>query len=272
MSAEPVALPAFSRYVAIGDSTSEGLEDPYPDGRGYRGWADRLAERLAAVNPDLLYANLAIRGRLAGQVLDQQLGPALAMKPDLVTMMAGLNDMLRRHCDLAGVIADVEEMITRLADSGSTVLTFTMPDPTPVMPIARLVRPRLEIYNDSLRRIAAEQGVVLVDFDRTPMTSDRQIWAVDRLHANSEGHARIAGALAEALEVPGSDDAWMKPLPPEDSRSRPRVAWDEIVWARRYLIPRIYRHLRGRSSGDGITPKRPDLQPFTMGGSSGAST
>ena len=50
---------AFLRYVAIGDSTTEGLEDPYPDGSGYRGWADRLAERMAQASPGLLYANLA---------------------------------------------------------------------------------------------------------------------------------------------------------------------------------------------------------------------
>ncbi len=194
------------------------------------------------------------------------------MEPDLVTMMAGLNDMLRRRCDLSAVISDIEEMITRLAESGATVLTFTMPDPTPVMPIAKLVKPRLDIYNEALRRITTEQEALLVDFDRTPMASDRRIWAVDRLHANSEGHARISAALAEALGVPDADDSWIRPLPPERPRSRPRIAWDEIVWARRYLIPRIYRHLRGRSSGDGIAPKRPDLEPFTTEGRSGVST
>ncbi|MCW3005044.1 MAG: putative GDSL-like lipase [Conexibacter sp.] len=81
----------WSRYVAVGDSTSEGLDDPHPDGSGYRGWTDRLAERLAELNPHLLYANLAVRGKLARQVREEQLEPALALAPDLATVVAGIS-------------------------------------------------------------------------------------------------------------------------------------------------------------------------------------
>src|SRR4029079_12349103 len=88
----------FRRYVALGDSTTEGMDDPRPDGT-YRGWADRLAERLTQDNPNLLYANLAVRGRRTYQVREEQLGPALALEPDIATVVAGLNDLLHRRYD-----------------------------------------------------------------------------------------------------------------------------------------------------------------------------
>src|SRR5687768_11598114 len=126
----------FERYVAIGDSTSEGMDDP--DGKGgYRGWANRLAERIAAQQGSLLYANLAIRGRTTRQVREEQLAPALAMRPDLSTVVAGTNDVLRRHFDADGFGADLEAMQSALVGIGATVLTFTLPDLTPVMPFAR---------------------------------------------------------------------------------------------------------------------------------------
>ncbi|MFC7641632.1 SGNH/GDSL hydrolase family protein [Streptosporangium lutulentum] len=98
------AARTFTRYVALGDSQTEGLGDG-DDIRGYRGWADRLAEHLAEADPDLLYANLAVRGRLAAQVHAEQLGPALRLRPDLVTVMAGMNDLVRPGFDATEIAA-----------------------------------------------------------------------------------------------------------------------------------------------------------------------
>ena len=114
----------YSRYVALGDSTTEGIDDPLPGG-GFAGWADRLAGRLARENPGLLYANLAIRGRKAGQIRAEQLPPALAMEPDLASVIGGINDILRPRVDLRQVLADVEATIAALRDAGATVLTMT---------------------------------------------------------------------------------------------------------------------------------------------------
>src|SRR6187402_2349958 len=98
----------FERYVAIGDSSTEGLDDPAGEG-AYRGWANRLAEAIAraqATNGGLLYANLGIRGRKTREIRDQQLGPALAMRPDLVTLFSGTNDVVSRSFDPGAVAAD----------------------------------------------------------------------------------------------------------------------------------------------------------------------
>jgi lysophospholipase L1-like esterase len=252
----------FSRYVAIGDSTTEGLDDPYPGSAGYRGWADRLAGRLAVLAPDLAYANLAVRGRLAGQVHTEQLVPALALQPDLVTVVAGLNDALRRGFDLDATAGHLDTMLARLRETGATVVTFTFPDPARVMPIARLVRVRLQTLNARLRASAERTGALVLDLERHPVASDPRLWSVDRLHANSLGHARIAAGLEHALGLPGADPVWDVPLPPAARRLPHRAVAAELTWSGRYFVPWLVRRARGRSSGDGVTAKRPDLLPF----------
>jgi hypothetical protein len=118
----------FARYVAVGDSSTEGLDDP--DGRGgYHGWANRLAVHVAAAQDvPLLYANLAVRGRSTREIRDEQLAPAAAMRPDLVTLFSGTNDVVKRHFDADAVGNDVEVMQRTLIDAGATVLGFTLPD------------------------------------------------------------------------------------------------------------------------------------------------
>jgi lysophospholipase L1-like esterase len=250
----------FSRYVAIGDSTTEGIDDPYPDG-GYRGWADRLAGQLEQQRPGLHYANLAIRGRLAAQVRAEQLAPALALRPDLVTVVAGLNDALRRGFDLDATAGHLEAMLAELRATGATVLTFTFPDPAPVMPLARLARGRLAALNARLRESAERTGALVLDLERHPVASDPRLWSVDRLHANTAGHERIAAGLAHVLGLPGGEAAWDLALPPAARRRLHQIAAAELVWSRRYLVPWLVRRARGRSSGDGVTAKRPDLAP-----------
>ena len=135
----------FQRYVAIGDSSTEGLDDPLGEGH-FRGWADRLAVHVAQAQGGLLYANLAVRGRRTREVLEQQLGPALAMRPDLATVFSGTNDVIRSGFDPARVAADIEAMQRALRGVGATVLTFTLPDLSDVIPLAR----RASSQNNSL--------------------------------------------------------------------------------------------------------------------------
>src|SRR5687768_12463858 len=137
-----------------------------------------------------------------------------------------------------------------LIGQGATLLTFTLPDLAPVMPAARWIAPRVELLNRILREVSAESGALLVDLATHPVATDPRLWSDDRLHANSLGHERIAAALAEALALPA--------LPPADLSVRLAA---ELRWARRHFMPWVWRHLHGRSSGDGRIPKRPDLKP-----------
>jgi lysophospholipase L1-like esterase len=258
----PPARPTgFARYVALGDSSTEGIDDPDGAG-GYRGWSHRLAERIAAHAPGLLYANLAVRGLTTAQVRARQLDAALAMRPDLATVFCGTNDVTAPRFDATAVAADIAHLQRALVAQGATVLSFTLPDLTPLMPFARFIAPRIAALNRALAQASRDTGSILVDFAAYPVATDSRLWSEDRIHANSAGHARIAAALAHALTLPGSDEAWHEPLPPAPAPSR--VAWwsAEVRWARRHLLPWIARGVLGRSSADGRTPKRPHLSPL----------
>lgn len=252
----------YLRYVALGDSQTEGLGDG-DDTVGLRGFADRFAEHLAAVNPDVQYANLAVRGRLAGQVRAEQLGPALALRPDLATVVAGVNDILRPRFDAAEVAGHLEEMFAALTAAGAHVATVTFPDLSALVPLARPVAPRIADLNDRIRAAAARHGVTVAETARPVAVTDPRMWTTDRLHASSVGHERIAAALAHAVGLPGSDDTWTRPLPPRPTTPGGSAVAAELRWVAAFLGPWLGRRLRGRSSGDGRTAKRPTLQPLT---------
>lgn len=253
----------WRRYVAIGDSSTEGMGDPDGEG-GYRGWADRLAEHLAVYQGGIEYANLAIRGRTTHQILTTQLPVALSMKPDLATVIAGMNDILGSTFDPVAVAAEVEVMFRVLADAGAMVLTFTLPDPTPNLPFTRRMQPRVVAFNAQLRAAAQRAGAVLVDVAAFTGGSDPRLWSEDRLHGNSLGHERVAHALAHGLALPGFDESWLVPLPPADPGPRVEAVRADLLWAHQYALPWVWRTVRGRSSGDGINPKRPEPAPLHL--------
>lgn len=252
----PVMTPRFKRYVAIGDSSTEGLQDPDGAG-GYRGWANRLAERLAEAQGGLLYANLGVRGKRAPEIRAEQLGLALAMNPDLATIFAGSNDILERGFEAGALRAELGCMMEALVAADAVVLTFTLPNLTGVMPIGRLLAPRVRAMNNAIREAAASAGARLVDFAAHPVGSDPRLWSEDRFHVNAEGHARIAAALAQALGLPGTDDAWQRPLPGTDERSRWTRLTESWSWYRHHLRGRLWP---GRSGEEQFRAKRPRLE------------
>lgn len=256
---EPVRSGKYQRYVALGDSQTEGVGDG-DDIVGLRGWADRLAEHLTIDNPDLQYANLAVRGRRADEVRAGQLGPALALRPDVATVVAGVNDLLRLRVETSTVADHVEEMFAALTGSGARVATLTFPDLTRIIPLARPVRSRILDLNDRIRAAAARHGVAVAEIARHPSVADRRFWSEDRLHCSPLGHQLIADAVAHALRLPGSNDSWNEPPPPLPIP--PSTQWrvtTELRWAATFLRPWLGRRLRGQSSGDQRTAKHPQL-------------
>lgn len=245
----------FNRYVALGDSSTEGLDDPDGQG-GYRGWANRLAERIAAAQGSLLYANLGVRGLRTRQIRESQLEPALAMRPDLATLFTGTNDAVSRRFDPAALELDLRFMQGSLIDRGATVLSFTLPDLTNLLPMGRWLAPRVTALNEAIRAASHATGAVLVDFAAHPVASDLRLWSDDRFHANALGHSLIAHALAHALGVPGADDSWRRPF----NGAPPTQTQAGVSWMVRHLIPWAWRHARGHSSGDGRRAKRPELR------------
>ena len=251
----------FQRYVAMGDSSTEGLQDPDGAG-GYRGWANRLAERVAEAQGGLLYANLGVRGKRSREIRAEQLGAALAMKPDLATVFAGSNDILERGFDAGRLRAELRCMMAALVAEKAVVLTFTLPDLTNVIPIGRYLAPRVRAMNDAIREAAAATGTRLIDFAAYPVASDPRLWSEDRFHVNAEGHARIAAALAQALGLPGTNDAWQRPLPERNAPSRWTRMAEAWSWYRHHLLEHLWPS--GSAEGQG-QPKRPRLEPVQPG-------
>lgn len=251
-------MPGWTSYVAIGDSFTEGLNDPGPDGH-YRGWADRLAGYLAARQPGLRYANLAVRGRYLHQVLADQFPVALAARPDLVTFCAGGNDLLRPNGDPDAVAAEFEHAVVEFRDAGADVLICNGFD-TRDTPVLKLVRGRIATYNAHLWSIARRYECYVVDLWSMASLHDPQAWSEDRLHLTSGGHRRVALHAAEVLGIPADGD-WREPWPDQPDRDWMDRRRADVKWAREYFLPWIARHLRGRSSGDGLPPKRPELTP-----------
>ncbi|MET9732538.1 SGNH/GDSL hydrolase family protein [Streptomyces sp. NPDC006458] len=251
--------PTYTSLVAVGDSFTEGMSDLLPDG-SYRGWADLLATRMAARTPGFRYANLAVRGKLIGQIVDEQVATAAAMKADVITLVGGLNDTLRPKCDMGRVKGLLTEAVERLAPACEQLVL--MRSPGRQGPVLERFRPRMEELFDCVDELAARHGAVVVDLYGAPALSDPRLWDVDRLHLTPDGHRRVAEAVWQSLGHDPEDTDWHVPppatLPP--GWSARRVA--DVRFARQHLLPWIARRLSGRSSGDGRAPKRPELLPF----------
>ncbi|MGY6019270.1 SGNH/GDSL hydrolase family protein [Streptomyces spinosirectus] len=251
--------PTHTSLVAVGDSFTEGMSDLLPDG-SYRGWADLLAGRMAAVTPGFRYANLAVRGKLIQQIVDEQVDVAAAMRPDVITLVGGLNDTLRPKCDMGRVRGLLTEAVERLAPACEQLVLMRSPGRRG--PVLERFRPRMEELFDTVDELAARHGAVVVDLYGAPSLGDPRLWDVDRLHLTAEGHRRVAEAVWQKLGYAPEDAEWHTPMaitPPPGWASR-RVA--DVRFARRHLLPWIGRRLTGRSSGDGLPPKRPELLPY----------
>lgn len=275
-------VPVIETFVAIGDSFTEGLQDQAPGG-GLRGWADLVAAALAAQRPGFRYANLAIRGKRLGQVAAEQVPRAVEMAPDLVSLAAGGNDILRGD-DVDTLAADFELTVAKLQATGSRVLIFTGFDPR-MFPVIRLLRGRIAAYNMHLRGIADDYGCDLVDLWSMRALKDPRAWSPDRLHLTTQGHRQVALRTCAVLGIPSAGDWAPPPASPATrvsaddapaarvSAAAVRTSWarraewlaarrQDARWAREYATPWLRRRLTGASSGDGLLPKRPDLLPI----------
>jgi len=245
----------WSRYVAIGDSFTEGIGDPEPHSPGgHRGWADRVAEVLSESTDDFAYANLAIRGRLLGQIADEQAETALLLKPDLISVSAGGNDIIRPGTDPDEISQRFESLIETLRRDGATVLMFNGPD-IGTTPVLGRARGKVAIYNENLRAIAQRHDAVVADMWALRELKHPRMWAPDRLHFSPTGHHTIARMVLDCLNV----EHELEPFKPEPL---PAVRWrqargEDIGWAREYLVPWVLRRVRHQSSGDDVEPKRP---------------
>ncbi|MFD4366295.1 SGNH/GDSL hydrolase family protein [Rhodococcus sp. NPDC058521] len=249
----------FERYVALGDSFTEGVGDPedrYPN--GLRGWADRVAEQLSVDHPNFAYANLAIRGRLMVPIVDEQIDAAVALEPDLVTIYAGGNDLMRPGVDLDAIVSHYDSGIAKLTATGAKVVMFTAYD-SGWAPVFGMLRGRAAIYNELVREVAERHGATIVDFWRFGEYQDLRMWDWDRLHMSTAGHKNMAVRVLETIGV--EHDEHRPDLGPAPKLADVQRRKEDLQWAKGFLIPWLGRRVHGTSSGDGVSPKRPQLAP-----------
>lgn len=250
--------PPFHRFVAIGDSATEGLEDPDPRG-GYRGWADRLAMIIAAAQPEPLeYANIAIRGYPTNQIRIIQFDKAMAMRPDLMTIVGGVNDVLGLRPDFARIQSDLAAMFGEARSADITIGTFTMPDPAAINPLGAYLRDRVLRLNEITETEAARYGVKLLALADYEVAADQRMWSDDRLHGSPLGHGWVAHAMGLVLGVESHDESWTAPMvETAEQVARPERIAHDLAWARHHLGPFLVQGLRGIPHSRGVQPKRP---------------
>ncbi|WP_159621212.1 SGNH/GDSL hydrolase family protein [Ruania rhizosphaerae] len=263
--------PPWRRYVAIGDSMTEGLWDEYPHRPGeLGGWADRLAAAIAGRQAQhgaepLEYANLAVRGRLLGPILTDQLPRALSAEPDLISIVGGGNDLLRPGADPDQLAVSLDRAVRTARRTGAEVLLATGTD-TRNAGLLRRIRPKVAIYNAHIWSIAQRHGATVLDVWGLHPLQDWRMWAEDRIHLSSLGHARVADAALVALGLAPEHPNWHVPLPRPPVRPATERLRADAEWMARDVYPWATRRLRGRSSGDAHLPKRPEPRPVSFPG------
>ena len=250
-------MTVFTRFIALGDSMTEGMCDEIVDGQ-YRGWADRVADTLAKENPNFTYVNLAIRGKLLHQVIDDQIPDAAkyVIGPEtLVSFHAGANDVLRPNYQAEIAFAKYEKGISDLIKTGATVIVFTVIDRVEGNgKTAQLWHERFSAFNVNVRQVANKYGAIIIESDNAKWMADLRFLARDRLHLNADGHWRLSQAVLENLGKE-FDPKWKIPLDPATAKSRLRKNLENIIWIIIFVLPWIWRRIRGKSSGDGRSAK-----------------
>ncbi|HET9143348.1 SGNH/GDSL hydrolase family protein [Actinophytocola sp.] len=242
------------RYVAIGDSFTEGVGDERPDGSP-RGWADLVAAGLAAGSGEpVRYANLAIRGRLLEPIVTDQLDAALAMSPTptLISLNGGGNDMMRPGTDLDRLVSLTEHAVRRCSAAGVRLLLLSGADPSQRLPFGRVMHRRGAALTVAVGRLAREHDLLFVNVFDDVEIRRAEYWSADRLHLNPAGHQRVAGLVLNALGHPATAHR----IDPGPAPTRRLLA--EARFYREHVLPWVTRRLRHQSSGDGRLAKHPE--------------
>ena len=265
----------YARFIALGDSMTEGMNDEIIGGN-FRGWADRVADVLATKHPEFTYMNLAIRGKLVGQVVQEQVPVALknipvpwasanssdssehkVIKPSdvLVSFHAGANDILRPKYSPEVTIATYNKGVEIFAERGVRLMLFCiLEDFAAGSKTGSALAERFRYFNENVKRIAKDAGAILLDPNPEPFWREKSFMSWDRLHMNSEGHYRAAQGVLAKLELP-HDPKFREPAVRIETKSAFKKFRENTHWFFAFLLPWIWRRIRGRSSGDGRSPK-----------------
>lgn len=240
---------ASIRFVAVGDSFTEGVGDELPDG-SVRGWADLAAQGWADSRGEALeYGNLAIRGKLVWPIVEQQLEQALALEPTHLSFNGGGNDMLRPRTSVSDIADAFSQVRRRCEEEGVRLILLSGANPSAQLPLSRLIQRRGDALSAAVEERMDGGDVVRALNWPDAELSKAPYWSPDRLHMNSRGHHRVAARVLDALGERVPDGWWSPPPLPE------RIELTHREYVREHLGPWMQRRLTRTSSGDGREPK-----------------
>jgi lysophospholipase L1-like esterase len=253
----------YRSYVAIGDSLSEGLGDfNFDAAREHSGWTDRLAAMLSleaqSFGTEFQYANLALRGSKLRKIMTEQLHAALRLQPDLVTIMAGSNDLMTREKNLPELERVFREGLELLLAAGCEVVVANTINPIHLRVFKKLA-PKAQRMTNLIERVAGELGIRVIDVHRIDSFADICFWAEDMVHFSGHGHVKVANRAAEVLGLSHRmpEASHLEMTPPD------RSLYGTLKWIYVWVIPFFERRLKGTSSGDGMLPKHLELAPYS---------
>ncbi|WP_413756284.1 SGNH/GDSL hydrolase family protein [Streptomyces sp. MMBL 11-3] len=236
-------------FVALGDSLTEGVGDPVGD--GWRGWAALLAAGLGPAQAPVEFRNLAVSGAQTYDVLERQLPAALAARPDVASVVVGVNDTLRRTFDIRAVAERLDRVYAALTGQGAVLLTACLPDPGTMLGLpgvlARPLARRQRAVNTVVHALSGRYGAVHLHAAEGDWVADRGMWSADRLHPGERGHRQLAlrfhGLLVEAGVAVGPAPGARAELPaPSRSASLWWLATAGTGWVARRctdLLPQL---------------------------------
>lgn len=255
---------SFKNFIVLGDSFSEGMTDIQVNGK-FVGWADRVADVIAAQTSGFRYANLAVRGKLIHQVVTDQVPVALKLieAETLVSFHAGANDVIHPKYNpeitLPEYAKAVRDLAAELKKYGAHLMLFTVQESAASNTRTGVIwNERFKEFNKQVRELAAETGAIINEANDGRYPNDVRFLAFDRLHLNPEGHYRVAQGVLENLGLP-FDAGYKIPLPPAEKENPIKKKLVDALWIITFVLPWIYRRLRGKSSGDGREAKYPSL-------------
>ncbi|MGR8011720.1 SGNH/GDSL hydrolase family protein [Streptomyces hypolithicus] len=193
------------RFAALGDSLSEGIGDPV--GGAWRGWAALLAAGLVGHVEPAEFRNFAVSGALTRDVAELQAPAALAYRPDIASVVVGVNDTLRRTFDIHDLTVRLDAVCAALTAQGAVLLTACLPDPGTMLRLpSALARPlarRQRAVNAVVHVLSARYDAVHLHVAEGPWVADRGLWSADRLHPGERGHRLIAARFHALLVAHG---------------------------------------------------------------------
>jgi lysophospholipase L1-like esterase len=252
----------FRSYVAIGDSLSEGLGDfTFHHDRLHNGWTDRLAGILAreaqVKGYEFHFANLSLRGAKLSKIIDLQLPRALKMQPDLVTVMAGSNDLMTKSPELPQLMEKFELALLSLKAAGCDIVVANTINPLHLR-LFRSLRQRSERFSLMIQEVADRLEIPVLDVFGIDDFEQLIFWADDMVHFSGHGHIAVANRAAGLLNL----DYRYPELDPQEVTPFTRGIVETSRWIVRDVIPFVRRRIRGVTSGDGLSPKLESLVRF----------